>query len=165
MLPSRHIIVSLPLGAAVGFFTESFFAGLLCFFCGVLIDIDHLIEYLIHYGLRPFTSFGSTLKEVYQTCGGMLSREGKCAVKKIYLIFHAVELVILLWVVFAFNKNIYLFSIASGYTAHLIMDIAINPMRPSAYFIVFRIKNSFDALKFARNRIKEVKDGTAKKFR
>ena len=41
MLPSKHIMVSVPLGIAVGFFTQSVFAGLSCFLSGVLVDVDH----------------------------------------------------------------------------------------------------------------------------
>ncbi|MBL7085106.1 MAG: hypothetical protein ISS43_03235 [Candidatus Omnitrophica bacterium] len=146
MLLSRHIMVSLPLGAAVAAFTQSAIAGLLCFLSGVLIDADHLIEYSIHYGLKA-----SILKEIYRACGNMVNREGKgAAVKKIHLFFHAGEIAILLWLGFLFSKNLYLLSIALGYTGHLIMDMCGNPIKPWAYFITVRIKNSFNTIRLMR---------------
>lgn len=145
MLPSRHIVVSLSLGAVVWAFTESLLAGVLCFLSGVLVDVDHLIEYVFHCGWKGFN-----LKEIYRTCKGMAEREGKGGFEKIYLLFHAVEIAVLLWIAFAFIKNIYLFSFALGYTVHLSMDAAVNTLKPRAYFVSFRIKNGFKITRFIR---------------
>lgn len=137
MLPSRHIIASLSLGAIVASFSGSLFTGLICFGSGVLLDIDHLLEYLIHFGLKTFN-----LKEIYRVCANFgKSEEG--AIKKIYLVFHIGELAILLWVLFVVTKNTYLLAAALGYTAHLIMDTRGNVLKPQAYFISTRIKNHF----------------------
>lgn len=146
MLPSRHIIVSVSLGAIVWLFSKSLFAGLLCLFAGTLIDIDHLVEYIVHYGLHGFN-----FKECYWTCVKFIEPEGKVSIKKIYLLFHVGELAILLWVVFMLTKSIYLFSIALGYTVHLIMDASFNLITPSAYFMTCRIKNGFNIIRFIRN--------------
>ena len=146
MLPSRHIIVSVPLGAAAGFFTESLSAGLLCFLSGILIDVDHIIEYIIHHRPKSFN-----FKEFYQACGKFAKREEEGGVKKLYLIFHAGEFAILLWMIFAFFRNIYLFSIALGYTGHIISDALVNTLKPSTYFITMRIKNNFDVMKFVKD--------------
>ncbi len=145
MLPSRHIIASLPLGAAVGFFTESLFAGLLCFLTGIFVDIDHIIDYIIHYGLKAFN-----FKEAYRCCRNMANPEEEGGIRKLYLFFHAAEFAILLWVGFTFFRNIYLLSIALGYTGHIILDVAANRIKPSAYFITLRIKNKFSTIKFMR---------------
>lgn len=144
MLPSRHIMVSLPLGVTVGFFTQSAYAGLLCFLCGVLIDVDHFIEYAIHYGLRSFT-----FKEIYQACDRMANNEEEGGVKKLYLFLHAGEIAILLWMSYAFSRNFYLLSIAIGYTGHLIMDAINNTkkIKAVAYFIILRAINGFDIIR------------------
>ncbi len=147
MSPAKHIIVSLPLGAAVGFFTESFLAGLLCFLSGVFIDLDHLIEYTIHYGWRI-----RNFKEVYLTCGKMANREEEGGVKKLYLILHAGEIAILLWIGFLFSRNIYLLSIALGYSTHITMDAMANVVKPWAYFLTWRMKNGFNTIKLSRLR-------------
>ena len=116
MLPSRHIIASLSLGAVVGSLTDSFLAGVLCFLAGVLIDIDHLFEYVIHFGLRGFN-----IREFYWTCRRLARPKQDGGVKKMYLIFHAGEIAILLWLAALVSKNIYILSIALGYTLHLIL--------------------------------------------
>ena len=147
MLPSRHIIISLPLGATVGLFTQSAPAGLLCFFSGILIDLDHIIDYVIHYGLKKVE-----LKEIYQACRKLANRKEEGGVKKLYLFLHAGEIAILLWVGFVFFRNIYVLSIALGYTGHLILDAANNALKPWAYFLTLRIKNGFNTTKLARLR-------------
>lgn len=145
MLPSRHIIVSLPLGVTVGFFTQSILAGILCFLTGVLIDVDHFIEYAIHYGLKNFN-----FKEFYQTCRKMARRIEEGGVEKLYLVFHAIEIAILLWLSFIFTKNIYLLAIALGYTGHIILDVAANEAKPHAYLISWRMKNGFRTAGFIK---------------
>ena len=145
MLPSRHIIVSIPLGAAVGFFTESFLAGLLCFLSGIIIDIDHLIEYTIHYDWRI-----PNFKEVYQACSKMANREEEGGTKKLYLVLHVGEIAILLWIGFLFSKNIYLLSIALGYSMHITMDAMANALKPWAYFLTWRMKNGFNTRELSR---------------
>ncbi len=139
MLPSRHIIVSLSLGGGVAVFTQSLFAGLLCLFSGVLIDADHIVDYLINCGLKDFN-----FKNIYRTSLEMFSQGEKDRVRKIYLIFHAAEIAILLWISVMFTKNIYLLSIALGYTVHLVLDSIARGLKPQAYFISFRMKNDFE---------------------
>jgi len=148
MLPSRHIIISLPLGIAVGSFTQSALAGLLCLFSGVLVDADHLIEYIIHYGLRRLN-----FKKIYRACIEMAKPEEEGGVKKLHLFFHSLEICILLWIGYALSKNFYLLSIALGYTGHLITDIIGNSktMKPLSYFITLRAINGFNTGKIARH--------------
>lgn len=148
MLPSRHIIISLPIGIAVGSVTQSVLAGLLCFFSGVLVDVDHIIEYIIHYGLRSFN-----FKEIYWACAEMANPEEEGGVKELHFFFHSLEICILLWIGYALSKNVYLLSIALGYTGHLITDIIGNSkvMKPLSYFITLRAMNGFNTGKIARH--------------
>ena len=146
MLPSRHIVVSLPLAAGVGFFTQSVLAGFLCFASGVLIDIDHLIEYTIYHGFNPFG-----FRRFYRACREMLQPENRDGVKKIYLILHAGEIAISLWVLFLFNANIHLLALALGYTGHLIMDACANVLKPGSYFMFSRIRNGFSTIKLVKD--------------
>lgn len=145
MKPPKHVIASLSLGAIVWSFTQSQVAGLLCFLSGVLIDVDHLIDYTIHYGLKTFN-----FREIYQACERLARRKEEGGVKNIYLIFHAAEIAILLWLGFVFTHNIYLLSIALGYTGHLIMDTPNSEIKPSAYFLSLRMKKGFRTKELAR---------------
>ncbi len=147
MLPSRHIIVSLPLGAGLTLFTGSAVSGLLCLFGGVLIDIDHIIEYSIHYGFKNIN-----FQQIYQACRNLITSVENGELEKIYLFFHAAELSILLWVSFALSKNIYLLAIALGYTGHLTLDVLANEIKPWAYFISLRAKKGFRGIEFIKLR-------------
>jgi len=131
MKPSRHIIASALLSGVLWFFTKSFFAAGLCFVSGVLIDVDHVIEYIIHYGAR-----GLNLKKVYKACEDM-------RFNRLYLVFHTAELGILLWAATVLTQNIYLLALASGYSLHLILDIVGNQVHPLYYFFILRLLHKF----------------------
>lgn len=135
MLPSRHFIVSASLGAGIGLVTRSPLAAVLCLCAGTLGDADHVIEYIIHYGFNGFTP-----KNIYQTCRDLL--EPKNRVNKLYLVFHGIEYSLLLWAAFLLTRHIYIFSIAVGYTGHLILDIATKQLKPWSYFITARMKKA-----------------------
>lgn len=147
MLPSRHVIVSLVLGGGIWAFTHSFIAGLLCFFSGTLIDIDHLIDYVINSGLKGFS-----VKEFYWTCLKLPHQKEQSKIKKVYLIFHAWEIAILLWAGCLLFKNIYLLAMALGYTAHVLMDNAVHHVfHPFFYFIIYRLRRDFRTSRLFRS--------------
>ncbi|MBN3037984.1 MAG: hypothetical protein JW869_01045 [Candidatus Omnitrophica bacterium] len=147
MSPIKHIAVSAPLGIAVAVVTQSTLAGMLCFFSGFLIDIDHLVEYTMYYGFGDFR-----FKSIYAACAKMANREEEGGVKRIFFFLHTAEIAILLWVGYFFSKNIYFLAIALGYSGHLIMDGTANAISPWAYFITSRIKNGFRTASFVRTK-------------
>ena len=105
----------------------------------LMIDIDHFIEYVIHFGLRSFN-----LIDIYQACEKMADSEEEGGVKRLYLIFHAIEIAALLWLVFAVFKNVLVFAAALGYSVHLFMDLKFNhQIKPTAYFLLWRMKHGF----------------------
>ncbi len=145
MLPSRHIIASVSLGAVIAYFTQSLSAGLLCLVSGVLIDIDHFFEYIMHHGLSNLNP-----GYIYRACERLSYPEKEGGVKKLYLLFHVAEIAVLLWAGFLFTRNIYILALAAGYTLHLVMDAATNKIKPYAYFMSFRMKNRFNTAVFRR---------------
>ena len=140
MRPHFHIAASLSMGTVVGISTESLYAGLVCFFSGVLVDVDHIIEYIIHNGLKGFS-----LRKVYQACEATSASKGKMRFPKLYLIFHSGEAAILLWIATLYIKNIYLIALAFGYSIHIIMDSMANPMYLYSYLIIWRATKNFNA--------------------
>lgn len=143
MLPSRHIIVSLSLGAGMWAFSRSFFAGILCFLSGILVDVDHIIDYVANAGLKSLN-----LKDIYWTCANLPHQREESKLKKVFLIFHAWEIAILLWMGYLLSRNIYLLSIALGYTSHLSMDNAAHhTFHPLTYFITYRLRKGFKTIK------------------
>lgn len=139
-------MLSFPLGATVAVFGQSWLGGVICFLSGLLIDFDHLIEYVIHHGPKI-----NNPKEVYQACAKFADPEENSK-KKVYILFHAIEFAILLWIVFIFSQNIYLLAIALGYTGHMLLDVSQNVLKPSAYFISLRIKDDFNLMKLLKTK-------------
>lgn len=136
---AKHIILSLIISIVLFIFTKSVYAGILCFVFGVFMDVDHIIEYILHYGWKDFT-----LKNVFRACEQTEKREGKLRFKKLYLIFHIGEIAILLLVAAIFLNNIYLWAIAIGYSSHLFFDLIGNNIKPINYLLSWRIMNNFD---------------------
>jgi len=139
MKPSRHVIVSLSAGLILWVFTKSIYAGVLCFLSGVLVDFDHIIEYIVHHGLKTIT-----IKRVYQASIQTGEGKGELRFKKLYLIFHAHEIALLLIILTVFTRNVYLLAITIGYSTHLIMDCAANPLSIRSHSIIWRAANKFD---------------------
>lgn len=147
MLPSRHIIVSATLGAILFYFTRDIITGLVCFIFGVLIDVDHIIEYIIHKGFSP-KAF--SLPELYYACERFIKPQEQGGVKKLYLMFHLFEAAVLLWVLYMVTQNLYVFSAAIGYSGHLLLDASYNKLKPQTYFLTQRILKGFRTDKFRR---------------
>lgn len=147
MGPISHIAVSFSMGAVVWFFAKSLYAGLACFISGILSDLDHIIEYIIHRGWKNITP-----RKVYQACEQTTRQEGNDRFPKLYLIFHINEVAILLWIVSLYTKNLYLIAIAFGYSIHMVMDCIGNPTYLYAYFMTWRIINNFNPNRFFRKK-------------
>jgi len=145
MKSSVHAITSLSIGTLIWFFTKSLYAGILCFISGFFIDIDHIIEYIIHYGWKDFS-----FKRLFLICEQTCKQEGEERFRKMHLVFHIGELAILFWIVSIYTKNIYLFAITIGYSIHLIMDCIGNSAHPYYIFIMFRAIKDFDTEKLVR---------------
>ena len=148
MSPSKHVISSFVFGFIFWFFTKSIYAGLLCWASGVLIDLDHIVEYIIHFGKG-----GLTYEELYKISEQTGKREGERIFKKLYLVFHVAEIAILFWLIAIYTKNIYFYAVALGHTLHLIMDYIANPVYPFSYFMFWRIIHKFEIDKIIRKKI------------
>ncbi|MBN1354332.1 MAG: hypothetical protein JW994_06665 [Candidatus Omnitrophica bacterium] len=139
MRPSAHIIVSFSLGTVFGFLTKSVYAGLLCLVSGNLPDLDHVIEYIIHHGVRNFT-----VKNMLEACEQTTQRKGDLRFNKLYLVFHSCELAIFLCVAAVYTKNVYIAAAAIGYSSHIILDYIGNDVTPLSYFMLWRATVGFD---------------------
>ncbi len=138
MNPSKHFIASLFVGAIVWFFARSLYAGLVCLFCGIFLDLDHIIDYIADHGWRNLT-----YKNLRRACEQTARQEGELQFRKIYLIFHCAEVALMLWLLVLYARNVYLFAGALGYSVHLILDYISNPVNPHSYFITGRAINKF----------------------
>lgn len=137
-----HLFLHLIFAIAAGFFTWLFFdhavlSFVAAFFGGVLIDLDHIIDYVIAFGMKfrpvPFLKGYQFIKN-----------------DKIYVLFHGWEYVILsiisIWLMEAsVEVKTIVCGLTSGVLFHLIIDRYINPgMSYKAYSLFYRAWNRFE---------------------
>jgi len=149
VLPSRHVIISFSLGALIYLFTRSIAAGVICLISGILVDVDHFIDYIFNSGIKDFS-----LRDMYWTCIKLPHEKESSKIKKVFLIFHAWEIIILLWLAYIFSNNIYVLALAVGYTGHLFLDTAARAFHPIAYSLIYRLRHDFKPTKFLHRRFR-----------
>ena len=142
MRPPFHIAAS----AAISFFVYLYFKSVSCaiisFLSGILIDLDHILDFCLSYGIRQYNSF---FKKIYAV-----------DLKKLILFFHSYEFPILLWLgIILFSLNKYWISLAVGLTQHLLFDQFTNPMTFRGYFLLYRIYHKFDTEKIIEKSLLE----------
>jgi len=133
MKPTYHIIASAGISCGVQAAMHSWPATIGCFFSGVLIDLDHYLEYGLVRKKFPFR-----YQDLVDFCW-----DG--TVTKMYLFFHSYELMCMLWLlVYYFHLGGIWIGIALGLTTHMIFDQFTNPTKPLFYFMMYRIKHGFE---------------------
>jgi len=131
-------------GAAVAIYFKSFVCGAASFLAGVLVDIDHVLDYLINYGFRFRI-------KTFWYCS-MRTKYGRLS-----LVLHSYELVILFWVlILAVRPGNIWTAAAVGMTQHLILDhirnIRCGKMGWQPYFFLFRLKKGFATDRIMKKR-------------
>ena len=122
MHPRVHIPVSLSAGALIYAHTGSVAAGVVCVSSGILVDIDHMIDYAIRSLWNRFSRGGA----IHGFQGEVVPTKIKERRREKYLFFHSIECAILSWVLYAYTNNSVLFGFAVGYSIHLILDVIGN---------------------------------------
>jgi len=142
MRPIHHIMISGVVTSVLAFWVRSFEALAACFLSGIFIDLDHHLDYLIEKRKIPLS-----YRKLWIFC-----HEEHGA--KMYLFFHSYELHALLWIsIFAFSLGEVWLGLAVGISTHMICDEIVNPIRPLAYFLIFRAKHGFSRAKLLKQRI------------
>ena len=83
MKASIHAAASVSTGTLLWLYTKSPYAGILLFMAGFLIDVDHIIDYVIHHGWKGFT-----LQRLFLACEQTEKQQGELMFEKIHLFFH-----------------------------------------------------------------------------
>ena len=131
MLPLGHVIASGFISALVWVFFKSFGCAAVSFLSGILIDLDHLIDYYANHG------FTFKVKAMYGAFHNI-------RFKKLYVILHSYELIALLWALIClFSLSNIWKALAIGFTQHLIFDQFTNPINKPGYFLTYRISRGF----------------------
>jgi hypothetical protein len=135
MKMEHHLAVTVPIAAGTWYFTHSWLYTAMVFVLGVLIDVDHVLDYI-----REEHRFD--MKDMF-----VKSYKGDFV--HLYVIFHAWEYIPLSWIIGAAINN-YTFSIvfSVSYFAHMLADQLMNNVRPFGYFLTYRMMKGFVMSKF-----------------
>ena len=138
-----HSIITLTLGSILYKATQSVPGFFMFLSAGVLIDIDHYIDYVRERGL------GFDLKKIYVEC-----RDSYKNFDKIVIFLHSYEIVLISWLlIFRFDLNILWINATMSLALHIFIDQLVNPtVSPFAYFFSFRAINKFKVEKLFKER-------------
>jgi len=136
MKPIYHIAISSCVSVLVWLIFRSFSATAACFVTGIFLDIDHLIDYAVNYGLR-FRGRHFFKAFEYE------------AFENIFLFLHSWEFVAiylaLLWII---NWKPVAIGAGIGIIVHLLVDHFFNDHSKLAYFFSYRLLHGFSAKHF-----------------
>lgn len=133
MKPTSHVMISAVVSAGYFSVFKSWPGALLCMISGVLIDVDHHLDYVFAEGKFPWR-----YKDLVDHCTG--NQRGK-----IYLVFHGYEQLFILWgIISIVQPDVMWIGFSLGATVHLICDQFANPIKPFTYLFFYRLKHKFD---------------------
>ncbi|MDD5746510.1 MAG: hypothetical protein PHO30_04515 [Candidatus Omnitrophica bacterium] len=145
MKPARHSIASFFAGTTIWALTNNKVAGGVCFLSGVLPDVDHVLEYLIHNGMSKFSLF-----HIYRTFDRHPGVPSSFPFPRLYLFLHSNELAVLLWLAAVYFNDVYVLAASVGYSLHMVMDIRGNKGVPKVfYWFIWRMRYDFDCAAIA----------------
>jgi len=151
MLPSKHFIFGIIFALILLFiFPQIGFTGFFIIIAStILIDIDHYIYYI--YKKRSLNLF-EAYQEVIQN-GIKFNKMSKTQKEEIYFeicIFHGVEAIIFLFILFIYlNSPFYLF-ILTGFVFHQILDLT---EIIKANLFPYKILSSISVFFYSKNKI------------
>ncbi len=148
-----HIVISLVISALVWLWLRSATAALACFLAGVFVDLDHVVDYCLKYGVRvrPRHLFHVFEHEVFDN---------------IFLFFHAWEWIpialVILWLI---DWKPAVLGLVIGFSFHLVLDHLFNGHNRWAYFFTYRMAHGFAGRHYYgareyRKRLKRMKKNT-----
>lgn len=132
MKPGFHIAAAAAVGAGVYAYYRSLPCVAWAIIGGVLVDLDHVPDFLLEHGIRKISRF-------YHICTSFEMR-------KLYLVLHSVELVFIIWAAIAIcGLGAIWISMAAGWSVHMLLDILSNPIGMRGYFLFYRMARNFES--------------------
>lgn len=132
MKAEQHAAFSLALSVVLHAVFRSWTTTIVSFLSGILLDLDHIIDYLVEHGLQlDLKLFMRSFDE------GLYNRA--------YVVLHAWELLFLLGVfTWLTDWNPWLVGLLAGSGLHLFLDQLVNRPSKWGYFLFWRWKNNFE---------------------
>lgn len=133
---SIHVIFSVLVGFAVWkIWKKPLWSFASAIASGVFVDLDHLIDYFIAFGMDFRMDYFLRSYQFLKT-------------DKIYVILHGWEYVIILFAALLFLKSqkakTAVAALALGLFFHLGVDTLLNQVPARSYFLLYRVKHKFD---------------------
>ena len=140
MKTTAHIYASIAAGGAAYGLTGSPAISVSCLLSGVLLDVDHLLDFYL-------------LTDERFTFNGFLSWCHELRWKKIYLVLHSYELYFLLVLAACLFTSEVLTGVLLGMGLHLLMDqLGNTALNKWFYFMTFRYRSGFASSALATGR-------------
>lgn len=137
MSPDKHLFSGTVTGTALLAATGDKELAAGCFFGTFICDIDHLLEY------AKFCIDSKRKPTYHEFISGSYFAEKK----KICLIFHGWEYLVLLILISKLSKNHCATGLTLGYAIHLVLDTLGNDCTAKGYSIIYRKKLKWDIRK------------------
>lgn len=152
----QHAAISIGVSGVFWLATQSVSGTLACFLAGILIDLDHIIDYLFNYGLpfKPKRFFRVFEFEVADN---------------IFVFLHSWEMMLLgLAILWVMDGKPVLLGLFVGGLSHLALDHFFNHHSPWAYFFAYRLRHRFSGKHYYgareyRQRLKSQRNGEVEK--
>lgn len=133
MKPDQHVTISVGSGVILGMLSRSWVAGTACCLVGILVDLDHYLDYWLNRG------FSLNVKKLMDFCYNGASR-------KFYDVLHAYEYIpFLCWLTFTPGYRNLGLGMTVGYILHILGDQFFNShLNRWTYFMTYRILHRFE---------------------
>jgi hypothetical protein len=129
--PTIHLAASAAVSASLYVVTKSATVAGTAFFCGFLLDIDHILDYFREYGFR------FNRREFFHVFN-------ETRFEKLWLVFHAWEWVFALFLFAVVSgRHEAVLGLLIGVFHHMVLDQVGNGATTGGYFIVYRAANRF----------------------
>ncbi len=131
MKPQYHIASSALVSGILYLFFKSWSMALFCFFSGVLIDVDHIYDYIKRYGL-PLKA-----RDIYNASYNN-------DITRWTIVLHSWELLFLMFIIaWITNWNLWITAVLIGFSHHIVMDTFNNKVTIQTYSFIWRWKKNF----------------------
>jgi hypothetical protein len=130
---TQHITISLFFSAFLYAISKSWIVFGSSLISGVLIDLDHILDYFMAYGINI------RIKQFFEVCHNL-------KIPRVRLIFHSWELLFLLSIcAFVMRWNPWVVGTIVGFTQHIVLDQIFNKPNKWTYFFFWRLKKGFSS--------------------
>ncbi len=138
----EHIIASSITSAGIYIATRSARMAAVSFAAGVLLDLDHFVDYWKDH------SFNLDIPRFFTACH-------ECDLTKTRLFLHSAELLLFLTAAAYFTRSGVITALALGLCQHLAFDQFSNEIYPASYIFAYRLSKGFRVEAIFSNKIWE----------